>query len=73
MPGQKSAQKPNHWASFHELYSAKIGIFQQVGHFFHSIIKYCTLFVKNYQKPNARVKFTSQKLMPGQKIDPWKT
>ena len=30
MPGQKSAQKPNDQASFHELYSAKIGIFWQV-------------------------------------------
>ena len=40
MPGQKSAQKLNEWASFHELQSAKIGIFRQVGQFFHSFIKY---------------------------------
>ena len=33
MPGQKSAQKPNDRASFHELWSAKIGNFQQVRHF----------------------------------------
>ena len=42
MPGQQSAQNPNDRASFHELQSAKIGIFQQVGHLFHSFIKYYT-------------------------------
>ena len=62
MPEQKSAQKPNDRASFHELSSAKIGNFQHIGHFF---IKYFTLFVKNCQKPNAWAKFTSQNLMPG--------
>ena len=36
MPGQKSAQKPNDWASFHDSWSAKLENFQQVGHFFHS-------------------------------------
>ena len=54
MPGQKSAQKPNDWASFHDFQSAKIENFQQVGHFFHSFINYYTFFVKNCQKPNAR-------------------
>ena len=37
---------------------------------FHSFIKYYTFFVKNCQKPNARTKFISQNLMPGQKLTP---
>ena len=61
MPGQKSAQKPDDWASFHDFQSAKIENFQQVGHFFHSFINYYTFSVKNCQKPNAWAKFTSQK------------
>ena len=36
MPGEKSTQKPNDWASFHDFWSAKLENFQQVGHFFHS-------------------------------------
>ena len=52
MPGQKSAQKPNDRASFHELKSAKIGIFQQVGHFFTRLSN-ITHFVENCQKPNG--------------------
>ena len=72
MPRQKSAQKPNDWEGFHELQSAKIGNFQQVGHIFHSFNEYYTFFfIKNCQKPNAREKFTSQNLMPG-KIWPLK-
>ena len=43
MPGQKRAQKPNDRASFHELQSAKIGNFEQVGCFF---IKYYTFLSK---------------------------
>ena len=57
-----NAEKPNDRASFHELYWVPKLAFQQVGHFFHSIIKYYTFFVKNYQKLNA-----------GAKIDPGKT
>ena len=57
MPGQKSAQKPNDRASFHELQSAKIGNFQQVGSFF---IKYYTFFCQKLPnlppKPNAWAK-----------------
>ena len=41
--------------------------FHQVGHFF---IKYYTFFIKNCQKPNAWAKFTSQNVMPGQKLTP---
>ena len=66
MSGQKSAQKPNDRTSFHELKCAKIGNFQQVGHFYQIL----HFFVKNYQKPYARAKFTSQNLMPGQKLTP---
>ena len=66
---QKGAQKPNDRASFDELYIAKIGIFWQVGHFFHSY-QILHIFVKNCQKRNAREKFTSQNLMPGQKLTP---
>ena len=51
----KGAQKPNDQASFHELESAKIGIFQHVGHFFHSFIKHYTFLSK-----------TAKTLMPGQ-------
>ena len=50
MPGQKSAQKPNDWASFHKLLSAKIGSFQQVAHFFTLLSNITHFFVKNYQK-----------------------
>ena len=46
--------------------------FQQVGHFFHSFIKYDTFFVKNCQKPNTWAKFTFQNLMPGQNLTPAK-
>ena len=48
MPGHCNCQKPNDQASFHYFKSAKIEIFQQVDHFFHSFIKYYTFFVKNY-------------------------
>ena len=72
MPGQKSAQKPNDWASFHDfqLQSAKLENFQQVSHFLHSFIKYYTFLVKNCQKPDAWAIFTSQNLMPRQKLTP---
>ena len=70
MPRQKSAPKPNDGASFHELKSAKIGIFQQVGHFFTLLSNIAHYLVKNCQNPDARAKFTSQNLMPGQKLTP---
>ena len=59
MLGKKGAQKPNERASFHELQSAKIGIFQQVGHFFHSCIKYCAFLSQ-----------TVKNLMPGKILPP---
>ena len=55
----KSAQKPNDRASFHELKSARIGSFQQVGHFFHSFIKYYTFLSK-----------IAKNLMPGHFLPP---
>ena len=70
MPGQKSAQKPNDWASFHDFWSAKLENFQQVGHFLTLLSNITHFFVKNCQKPNAWAKFTSQNLMPGQKLTP---
>ena len=70
MPRQKSAPKPNDGASFHELKSAKIGIFQQVGHFFTLLSNIAHYLVKNCQNPDARAKFTSQNLMTGQKLTP---
>ena len=62
MPGQNNAPKPNDAASF--------GIFQQVGHCFTLSSNIAHFFVKNCQKPNARAKFNSQNLMPGQKLTP---
>ena len=50
----------------------KIGNIQKVGNFFHSFIKYYTFLVKYCQKPNAWAKFTSQNLMPEQKVTPIK-
>ena len=61
MPRQKGAQKPNDWASFHEPQSAKIEIFQLVGHLFHSFIK-CYTFLPKIVK----------NLMPGQTLTPEK-
>ena len=46
---------------------AKVGNFQQVGHFF---IKYYTFFIKNCQKPYAQAEFIAQNLMPRQKLTP---
>ena len=62
----KSAQKPNDWASFHDFQSAKIENFQEVGHFFTLLHIFC----QKLKKPNARAKFTSQNLMPWQKLTP---
>ena len=45
----KGAEKPNDRASFRELLSAKIGHFQQVGHFSHSFIK-CYTFLSKIAK-----------------------
>ena len=54
MPGQQDAQKPNDQASFHELSSAKIGNFQQIGHFFQSFIKYM-YYIKIAKKPGQNL------------------
>ena len=48
----------------------KVPKFQQVGHFFTLLSIITHFLVKNSQKPNARAKFTSQNLMPGQKLTP---
>ena len=60
MPGQKSAQKPNDQASFHELQSAKIGNFQQVGHFLSNVTVSLTHFLSKSAKT----------LMPRQNLPP---
>ena len=65
-----SVQKPNDWASFHDFWSAKLENFQQVGHFLTLLSNITHFLVKNCQKPNAWAKFTSQNLMPGQKLTP---
>ena len=59
MPRQKSAQKPNDRASFHDFESAKIENFDQAGHFFTLLSIITHFLVKNCQKPNAWAKFTS--------------
>ena len=47
MPRQRSAQNPNDWATSDEVQSAKVGIFQQVGHFFTLLSNITHFFVKN--------------------------
>ena len=48
----------------------KLEIFSKKVTFFLSFIEYYTFFVKNYQKIDAQVKFTSQNLMSRQKLTP---
>ena len=61
-----NCQKSNDQASFHYFQSAKIEIFQQVDHFFHSY-QILHIFLSTI---NAWAKFTSQDLMPGHKLTP---
>ena len=70
MPGQKSAQKPNDWASSHELRVRKLEFFIKLRSLFSLVYQLLHIFCQKLPKPNARAKFTSLNLMPGQKLTP---
>ena len=69
MPGQKVPKNLMTGQVFITFRVPKLKIFSKLFTFF-TLTKYYTFFVKNCQKPNARAKFTSQNLMPGQKLTP---